>query len=380
MKIISKYISKETLTTTIIGFFIFTFFLIMNSLFVLSDLFIKYGVNLIRIIKLLFLLLPSTVAITVPMAFLVGVLLTYSRLVQDNEYIAMQAGGISIKKITMPTINLSIIIMLIMILFNNYVLPKANLSYKKLYYDIVKKRASILIQEHMFINEFDNYIFYIGEKDNKNDLLKNIIVFVKSQTDEKDPPKVILAKTGEIISDEKSLRIALKLNDGIIQIASYLNPSKMNFAFFDTNYIDLDVKGVLRQNQNLAELKGTREMTAEELWAEIKKGEKSNQDKNWLYIEFNKKFSIPFATLAFAIIGIPLGLLTKKGGRISGISFSIVLIFIYYVLLSLGQNYGYDGKMNHFIAAWLPNFFMLFTGFILFTFILYPELKAIKRK
>ncbi len=380
MKIITRYIVNEISFSTIIGFFVFTFFLIMNSLFVLSDLFVKYGVDFISILKLLFLLLPSTVAITVPMAFLVGVLLTYSRLVQDNEYIAMQTSGINILKITNPTINLSIFIMFIMIFFNNYVLPAANFSYKKLYYEIVKKRATILIQEHAFIDDFDNYIFYIGDKDSKSDLLKNIIVFVKSEVTEKNPPKLILAKNGEIMTDEDTLRIALKLNSGIIQIGSYLTPTKMNQAYFDTNIIDLDIKGVLRKNQNPNELKGTREMTAEELIAEIKKGDKSKQDKNWLYIELYKKFSIPFAAVAFAIIGLPLGLLTKKGGRIAAISFSIVLIFIYYVFLSFGQYYGYEGKMNHFFAVWMPNFFMLIAGFVLFIILLFPYLKIKFRK
>ncbi len=375
MKIITKYIVKEISFTTLIGFLIFTFFLIMNSLFVLSDLFVKYGVGLIKIIKLLFLLLPSTVAITVPMAFLVGVLLTYSRLVQDNEYIAMQTSGISILKITNPAINLSLFLMIIMIFFNNYVLPSANFSYKKLYYEIIKKRSSILIQEHAFIDDFDNYVFYIGDKDNKKDILKNIIVFVKSGIDEKNPPKLILAKTGEIITDENTLRIALKLNIGSMQIGSYLTPNKMNQAYFDTNFIDLDIKGVLRKNQNPNELKGTREMTAEELIAEIKKGEKSKQDKNWLYIELYKKISIPFASVAFAIIGIPLGLLTKKGGRIAAISFSIILIFIYYVFLSFGQYYGYEGKMNHFLAVWLPNFFMFISGIFLFYILFSPYFK-----
>ena len=68
MKIIDKYIIKEIAFVTAISFFIFTFFLVMNSLFVMSDLVIKYGVDIINVTKLLLLLLPSTVAVTVPMA------------------------------------------------------------------------------------------------------------------------------------------------------------------------------------------------------------------------------------------------------------------------------------------------------------------------
>ncbi|MCE5300514.1 MAG: LptF/LptG family permease [Spirochaetia bacterium] len=373
MKTLNKHIIREVFFVTLVSFFIFTFFLIMNSLFVMSDLVIKYGISVLKVIELLFLLLPSTVAVTVPMAFLVGVLLTYSRLVQDNEYHGMQACGISTNDITKPTIMLALAVTFIMILFNNYLLPAANLSYKKLYFEIVKKRSSIIIQEHTFVNDFDNYVFYIGEKDNKNDLLKNVIVFVKSE-DPSSPSKVILSREGELINDAESMRLALKLKDGTVQVGSYDDPGKLNQIFFGTNMVDLDIKGALRNNNTPADLKGTREMTARELLSEISKGTGSKQDKNWLFVELHKKFSIPFAVLAFAFVAIPLGLLTKKGGKVTGISFSLVLIFVYYILLSMGSTYGYRGQMNYFLAVWLPNIFLVVTGILVLLFILLKPL------
>jgi LPS export ABC transporter permease LptF len=377
MKIITRYIVKETILVSTMGFFVFTFLLIMNSLFVLSDLMIKYGVDFFNVLKMLFLLLPSTAAVTVPMAFLVGILLTYSRLVQDNEYSGMQASGISMKSISTPAITLAVIVTIGMVLFNNYVLAWANLSYKKLYYEIVKKRSGVLVQEHQFIKDFENYIFYIGEKDNKTGLLKNIAVFVKPTggTAYLDQAKVILAKNGELISDENSYRIALKLINGIMLAYTFATPLKMNQMLFDTNYIDLDIKGVFRNKQPADDIKGTREMTAGELIKEVKLGPNSRHDKNWIWVELHKKFSIPFAVLAFTLVGIPLGLMTKKGGRLAGISFSIVLIFIYYVLLTMGQTYGYRGKWNHFLAVWLPNIFLAVTGIVLSIIMFLPALK-----
>ena len=128
------------------------------------------------------------------------------------------------------------------------------------------------------------------------------------------------------------------------------------------------MKNLLKNKNDTDDMKGTREMTGEEISAEIKKGKQSKHDKNWLFIEFHKKFSIPFAVIAFAIIGIPLGLMTRKGGRIGGIAYSLVLIFIYYVLLSIGQNYGYKGQMNYFLAVWLPNIFLAGAGMLLLIF------------
>jgi len=374
MKILDRYIIKEVAMVSLVGFFIFTFLLVMNSLFVMSDLVIKYGISIIKVTELLFLLLPSTVAVTVPMAFLVGILLTYSRLVQDNEFHGMQASGISIASITMPAVYLSLAVTVAMVLFNNYALPYSNLNYKKLYFDIVKKRSSIIIQEHTFINDFDNYIFYIGGKDSKNDRLKDIIVFVKNSGDLNQPVKVILSREGQIISDEKSLRLALKLKKGTIQLSSYTDPDKLSQILYDTNYVDLDMQGILRSKSSPDDLKSTREMTGEELLSEVKKGKDSRQDKNWLNIELQKKLSIPFAVMAFALAGIPMGLMTKKGGRIMGSALSLVLIFIYYILLSVGQNYGYRGQMNYFFAVWMPNIFLAACGLVIFGYLLIQPL------
>ncbi|HPD18498.1 MAG TPA: LptF/LptG family permease, partial [Candidatus Goldiibacteriota bacterium] len=88
-----------------------------------------------------------------------------------------------------------------------------------------------------------------------------------------------------------------------------------------------------------------------------------------------KKFSLPFACIVFAISGIPMGLITRKGGRLMGISLSLVLIFIYYIFLIIGQNYGYKGKMNYFLAAWLPNIVLTLLGIVLFIWTLLPNVK-----
>jgi len=252
-------------------------------------------------------------------------------------------------------------------------LPSFNLKYKKLYYEIVKKRAGVVIQQHTFINDFDNYIFYIGEKDNKNDILKNIIVFVKQTQD--SPVRVILAKQGELISDQESLRISMKLQDGFAQIASPNQPTRLSQMFFNTNFVELDVKGILRNKNTSDNLKSTREMNFFELVAEAKKGEKSTEDKHWIWMEMHKKFSLPFACVVFAMSGVPLGLITRKGGRLMGISLSLILIFVYYIFLIIGQNYGYRGKMDYFLATWLPNIILALLGVIFFIWMLLPQIK-----
>ena len=165
-----------------------------------------------------------------------------------------------------------------------------------------------------------------------------------------------------------------------MQAYTFATPLKLSQMMFNTNYIDLDIKGAFRNKEPADDQKGTREMTVEELIKEAGLGAESKQDKNWIWTELHKKFSIPFAVLAFAIVGIPLGLMTKKGGRLAGISISLVLIFIYYILLFTGQTFGYRGKWDYFLAVWLPNIFLAVIGLILYAILLFPVFKRALRQ
>jgi lipopolysaccharide export LptBFGC system permease protein LptF len=82
--------------------------------------------------------------------------------------------------------------------------------------------------------------------------------------------------------------------------------------------------------------------------------------RRWHWMtELHKKIAIPFACLAFVLAGFPLGTMTRKGGRLLGFAFAIGLIFLYYLMLSLGQTYGDDGRLPPLLAMWLPNIGML---------------------
>ena len=72
-------------------------------------------------------------------------------------------------------------------------------------------------------------------------------------------------------------------------------------------------------------------------------------------VEMHKKIAIPFACLSFLIIGFPLGIMVRKGGRMVSFVLAIGLIFVYYLFLSAGQTYGDDGKISPWLSMWLAN-------------------------
>jgi lipopolysaccharide export system permease protein len=360
VKTLQRYILKELLFPFFMGVGIFTFILIMDKIFALADLIIKYGVPALTVFKLMAYILPATFAITIPMGCLVAVIVAFSRLKSDNELTAVKASGISLVPLAWVAVAFGAVLTVSMIGFNDQILPTANYAYKSLYYKVVSKRAAIVIREHVFVNDFDGYIFRVGEANPLSGELRDIIVFTLGRKED-DPIRTIMARRGRLISDDESRKVVLKLEDGYMQMNQPKDPLSFSRLAFATNLLDLDINHALG-NQAPENLKSAREMTMREIQAEIRSGRSAGEDLNLLKVEFQKKMSIPFACLAFVLIGVPLGVLAPRSGKYLAYFIGVMLIFIYYILLSLGETFGVQGRLLPFFSMWLPNLLLIGIG------------------
>ncbi len=359
MRVLQRDLARELVCPFAIGVLIFTFILIMDKIFKLSDLIIKYGVSLWVVIKLLVFILPSTFAITVPMGCLVAVIVAFARLKGDNELTAMKASGVSLLPSLGVALGFGAVLAAGMALFNNWVLPSANQSYKELYYDVVSQRAAIVIREHVFVDDFDGYSFRVGGTDPISGELRNIVVFVLGKR-ATDPVRTILAKRGRLVTDRVSRRVMLKLEDGYMQMVQTDHPEAYSRLEFQSNVLDLDIHHALQQDQSQS--RSAREMSMGEILTDIRNGRPSGEPLNTLWVEYHKKISIPFACLAFVLIGAPLGILAPRSGKFWAYFIGVALIFLYYIFLSLGETFGYDGRMSPFLSMWLPNLLLSVLG------------------
>lgn len=364
MNILHKYVLKETTTSFLFGLLIFTFIFLTDKLFELVDLIITKGVPPEKVLLLLLYILPSFIAITVPMAVLLSTLLSFGRLMSENEITVVKSSGINAKMLMRPVILGALFISIILVIFNDQILPRANYSFKTLYFDIISKRASIVIKDHQFINEFDGYVFYAENQDKMTSKLNNILVYALEIKDE--PLRIITAKSGKVVSDSRTRRILLKLYNGVIHsLNKKKEEGKYEQIFFNSYDIDLDINRTLSSSTAFDINKSEREMGIFELkeYIDTNKNHIANNNK-YFDVELHKKITIPFAALTFALIGIPLGMLVKRGGRTAGFGISLVLIFIYYLLLVLAETIGSKNIINPALSMWLPNIIMGIIGLI----------------
>lgn len=354
MRLIHRYILKELVGPFLMALGLITFLLLMNRLLTLVDLVLKHGVPFFTVMKLILYILPATFAITVPMSLLVAVLIALGRLASDLELVALRASGFSLSKLLGPLLALGVVLSFGMLAFNEYVLPSANLSYKVLFYDIVSKRSNVALQEKAYVKDFEGLIIYVGSKDAKSGILRDLTILKPAQGDE--PLQWIRSSWGRVISETEGFKVYLDLHNGTVQFLNGPKGADLTQLIFEQSRVDLDIGGALKQLQG-----GDRqpqEMSLREIAASAGKMPAADPRRWHWWTEFHKKIAIPFACLAFVLAGFPLGTLTRRGGRLLGFSFAIGLIFIYYLLLSLGQTYGDDGRMLPVLAMWMPNFGM----------------------
>lgn len=338
---------------------------ILNLLFFLNEFLeyvFRYKAGFVNSFLLLLYIQPGFLILAVPIGFLTAIMVVYGRMSADREVVAVESCGFSIWVLVWPMICVSVLMSLFLVLFWDVSLPWGNTSFLKLQYKIISERSTVVIRERTFIKDFDGYVLYVREKDEKNDLMKNIMV---QQLDEKGYPyRLILAKEGTMRQDPDNFHVLLDLNSGVMQQIGTKKSQKTNEFFqmqFKTCQLDLSAN---RLKSGPIDLRSPRNISIKELAIQIAEEKRQNRDTRYYEVEFYKKFSMPFSALAFAFIGIPLSLMGRTGS-FTGPFFAVVLVFIYWLFDVFGENSSPMGGISPFWAMWLPNIVLTFTGFVL---------------
>lgn len=354
MRRMHRYLLAEMVLPFFMALGLISFLLLMNRLLALVDLVLKQGVPLYTVLELMAYVLPATFAITVPMSLLVAVLLALGRLASDLELVALRAGGVSLARLYPPLVAVGLVLSFGMLAFNEYALPRANESYRALFYDVLRQRSDVALQDKVWVRDFQGVLLYVQSKDKASKGLRGITI-LRPETAGK-PLQWIRARSGRLVSDEKSLRVYLDLYDGTMQVLSGPGMQDMTEMDFNFSRLDLDIGGALAQIQG--QDRQPQEMSMREIWAKVRAMPAADNRIAHFLTEMHKKAAIPFACLFFILCGFPLGTLTRKGGRILGFVMAIVLIFAYYLVLSVGQTLGDSARLPAWAAMWLPNLAM----------------------
>ncbi len=264
--LLQRYLLRQLVRPFLLGVFVVTFLLTMDFLFDYLDLFLGKGIDLLTVLQLFVLGLGWMLALSVPCGVLVGVLMTYGRLAQDNEVVAVRASGISPMRILTPAIWASVAVAVGLTIFNNYVLPDMNHSFANLMLAVNKKRPTAQIQEGVFIDQFSGYNMFIGRLNDRTGQMQDVLIYDFSRRDE--PPRTILARRGTLEFDPQVGQLRLNLTDGEIHEAAKGQTPVYRRLLFERQTLNIQgAREVLERTANRS--RGQREMSVQAMRVRI---------------------------------------------------------------------------------------------------------------
>ena len=359
----------EMLPAFFLGVTLLTSLFMLNKVSLLLDLVLNKSVPLWDTLILFLSLLPFILSLTIPMSMMIATLLAFGRMSSDMEVTAFKSSGVHLFHLIAPVLALGLCLTLLMIFFNDQILPAANFTFKKTHYKILKDQANIAIKERVFIDKFVGYQLYIDRQDREG-MFEDVKMFFHWST--QTSVQTALSKTGTLISDPNSFQLFFRMNQGVI------NWDNENYHTYNRLYFDRFTTRLNLENQ-LASMtdvkKDFEEMNLSELTREIK-GTADPARRNSLNNEFHKRLSLPFACLVLTWFCAPLGLWVRSKGFI-GFVLGLAMIFIYYLMFNLGQVLSERGTVQPIFGIWWANGILALAGGVIY-FIVVTEISIFK--
>jgi LPS export ABC transporter permease LptF/LPS export ABC transporter permease LptG len=349
-RILDRYIWKELVFPFMLGLFVFTFLLLLDKIFDLTDLIINKGVPVYLVLLLLAYILPAFLVLTIPIGLLLAILVAFGRLSSDMEVVALKASGVSPLRLLRPVLLFALGVAGLTGYLMVEAVPRANYAFKSLIFDILRTQASVGIKERVFNDTFGNFVIYVEEIAPDQIALRNVFV-----ADERNPEelRVVTAREGRLLSDEVNRRVTLRLLDGTVHETAPRSFQKYRQVMFRLYDLTLTLENPLVRAGEAP--KGDREMTMAELQQSVVEAVQAGGSPNPFQVEIHKKYAIPTACLVFALIGLPLGIRAHRGGRWTAFVLLLPIVLFYYVFLTVGEQFGDAGRIPPWVAMWTPN-------------------------
>lgn len=349
MRILTRYILREVVSHAALGLLLFTFIIFMRDLAHVLELVVRNSAPLPGIAEIFFLTLPTAFTITVPMAVLVGILIGLSRLASDSEITAMRASGVGAWAIVRIVALFAFAALAFSVWNNLYLAPRSAYALDQLQNSLKSSQASFEIQPRVFYEDFSNFVLYVEDVQTKGGhaLWKNVLL---ADMREPQAPKLTLAKEA-IVLEEGANSLRLHLIDGEQHESSRRDPQQYQISTFDQT--DIPITLPQTEPKPVRDLLPVAQLSTAELYGRARDTEPYKA--RWYGIEFHRRIASTMACIVFALVGIPLGMSSKRGGKSNGFVLTIILVFLYYVISLLGLTFSRQGSLPPAAGVWAAN-------------------------
>ena len=435
MTTLSRYVLKEHALPFALGFVLILFVLLLDVVLQTMDQVLSKGLSPLAALQLLLFNLAWIVALAVPMAVLIAVLMTFARLAADGEIIAAKACGISFFALLRPVLAAAAVLQLLMVAFNDLVLPDWNHQARILASSLQRTKAALVLKEKegVFIPNLGNYHLLVRRIDPQTNELSGITVYDASRP---GPPVVLHAPRGRVALFGDGSYVRLELADGQMQRiesstgdrflhgtftrqvlhikdprrryerrnSSFRSDREMDIATMRRSVLErrreqqraharldstvaryLELQAEMPDEMATGDLVDTTEApvdldrvareTAEEVRKQWQLIDNRAARINEFEVEIHKKFSIPTACLVFALVGAPLGALIRRRGAAVSVGVSLFFFWVYWMFLIGGEELADRGFIPPTLAMWAPNIVFALAGWGLLRLVAFDRAK-----
>ncbi|BBB91581.1 MAG TPA: LptF/LptG family permease [Methylomusa anaerophila] len=353
MRILDKYILKELFGPFFFGIAAFSSVIIGTStLFRIAQLVTKYDTPFATVVQLFVYSLPNIIVLTFPMSMLLASLLAFGRLSGSSEIIAMKSGGLSFYRLATPVFIAAFIVSIIAIGLNEKIVPAANSAYNYIVRYEIEKNTIPKSQEHIIIKDI---------RDGNLERLTYARNFAE-ETREMNGITIQEFENNHLVRIENAER-AIWNDDRWIMYNGIISNFTADGRVEQTLRFNEQIMPIEKNPASISrEQKKPEEMSIKELQQHIKVLRREYVRTSEYEVEMQQRIAVPMASFIFSLIGTPLGLSPNRSSSSIGLGLSIVIIFIYYTIMTVFTALGQGDAIPAVLAAWVPNMIGVVAG------------------
>lgn len=348
MRIFTRYILKEVFSHSLLGLLVFTFVIFIPHVSRLLELVVRHDLPPGDVLTLFLLPMPGIIVLTIPMAVLVGILIGLGRMAADGEVVAVRAAGVGLSQFLRPVMIFALLGWATASWMSLSLAPRAGRVLTRMESSLEASQLPYEIQARVFIEQFPNLLLYLEDVTGSRSRWRG--VFIADSTD-RDSPKITLAESGMLVNEPGKSGMVLHLEHGSTHELDPKHPETYSVASFENT--DIPIKR--REGNRSASDWSTPTMATLSSLLATSRNRSKPEARRAAQVELQYRLALPFASIVLALVGIPIGLFTRKGGKAGGLIGTVFLVFLYYVIMAFGLSFAKQGRLPPVPAIWLAN-------------------------
>ncbi len=342
-KLLDRYIFSELLSPFGLSLGTLCFVMLTKELLRLVELLVSKGVGLWAVLKVFAHLLPSFLVLTLPIAGIIASITAFGRLSLDKELVAMRAAGLSLLRLTRPVLLFALLVFGLTLWLAQWGQPWSSVNLKKVALNLLRDQLVLALDRGSFNEPIPKMMIYVSDKGAEP---SEGGIFISDERNA-DDPRIIVARHYQVLIDASTEQVALRLQDGVI----HSRPDEAD-QYQLASFSSYDLKLSLTQSGYAS----TEDRpTYDQLVARLNQSQWRDPQALRRLMEYYKDLAFPTASLILCILGVPVGIVSKRSGRIGGFAVGVVVIIVYYVLNVTCEFLVTTTMISPFAGAWLPN-------------------------